>query len=70
MDHYPVIMYWGGEVSCTESDVGYNGGLNTVMFMHRQNTNLEVFHSKICDVIGCDRNSFIVEYGSLSRYIL
>ncbi|XP_057547471.1 uncharacterized protein LOC130826016 isoform X1 [Amaranthus tricolor] len=61
MDHYPVIVYWGGEVSYTESHVGYNRGLNTVMFIHRQNINFEVFHSKICDVIGCDRNCFMLK---------
>ncbi|XP_057533012.1 uncharacterized protein LOC130810905 [Amaranthus tricolor] len=61
MDHYPVIVYWGGEVSYTGSDVGYNGGLNTVMFIHRQNTTFEVFVSKVYDVIGCDRNSFMLK---------
>ena len=61
MDHYPIIVYWGGGVSYTGSDVVYNGGLNAVMFIHRQNTTFEVFHSKVYDVIGCDRNSFILK---------
>ena len=62
-DHYPVIVYWGGEVIYTRPDVVYNGGLNVVMFIHRQNTTFEVFHSKVYDVIGCDRNSFIWKMG-------
>ena len=61
IDHYPVIVYWGGEVSYIGSDVGYNGGLNTVMFIHRQNTTFEVFVSKVYDVIGCDPNSFMLK---------
>ena len=61
MDHYPVIVYWGGEVSYTGSDVMYNGGLNAVMFIHRQNTTFEVFVSKVYDVIGCDRKFFILK---------
>ncbi|XP_057546226.1 uncharacterized protein LOC130825165 [Amaranthus tricolor] len=32
-----------------------------MMFIHRQNTNFEVFHSKIIDVIGCDCNSFMLK---------
>ena len=36
----------------------YNGGLNAVMFIHRQHTTFEVFLSKVYDVIGCDRNSY------------
>ena len=43
------------------SNVVYNRGLNAVMFIHRQNTTFEVFHSKVYDVIGCDRHSFILK---------
>ena len=47
MDHYPVIVYWGGEKSYTGSDVVYNGGWNAVMFIHRQNMTFEVLLSKV-----------------------
>jgi hypothetical protein len=57
-DHYPVIVYWGGEISHNELDVGYNGGLNSVMFIHRQHTTFEVFLTKVYDLISCDRNSY------------
>ncbi|XP_057532035.1 uncharacterized protein LOC130810103 [Amaranthus tricolor] len=31
------------------------------MFIHRQNTTFEVFRSKVNDIIGCDRNSFMLK---------
>ena len=36
----------------------YNGGMNAMLFIHRQHTTYEVFLSKVYDVIGCDRNSY------------
>jgi len=32
MDHYPVIVYWGGEISHKGVDMVYNGGMNAMLF--------------------------------------
>ena len=58
MDCYHVILYWGGEISRKGVDMVYNGGLNSVMFIHRQHTAFEGFHTKVYVVIGCDCNSY------------